>query len=158
MKQKFVLSTVSYLGMVVLFTGPVYAASSSNVSITNTVNSTNSTSSTSNTQTHIRIESNGQVKTYDSDQPGSVNIQTDDGKAQVHINSVVGNTSTVNTTDTATPIQTKPSPITDRPKIAGAKTSNLPAVNPIQISQNQTFFDQIRLFFHKLFSHFSSNR
>jgi hypothetical protein len=43
-------------------------------------------SSSSSTKTHIRIETNGKVKEYNSDQPGDVTIQSDDGSARVHVN------------------------------------------------------------------------
>jgi hypothetical protein len=58
----------------------------SNVSITNDVNTGNQSSS-SDTQTHtdIYMNTNGQVKEYHSDQPGSVSIQSDDGTSKVTI-------------------------------------------------------------------------
>jgi len=59
----------------------------SNVSITNDVNTGNQNSSNTDTQsrTDIYINTNGQVKEYHSDQPGSVSIQSDDGTSKVTI-------------------------------------------------------------------------
>lgn len=51
------------------------------------VNATNSTiTNSSSSKTHIRIENNGVVKEYNSDQPGDVTITSDDGKSSVHVN------------------------------------------------------------------------
>lgn len=60
--------------------------SNSKIEVHNTINSSSNTSSTTNSHTNVRIETNGQVKTYESDNPGNVNIQSDDGTAKVHIN------------------------------------------------------------------------
>jgi hypothetical protein len=59
----------------------------SNVSITNDVNTDNQSSSRIDSQTHtdIYINTNGQVKEYHSDKPGSVSIQSDDGTSKVTV-------------------------------------------------------------------------
>ena len=63
----------------------------SNISIHNEVNSNTQSNSTSETHTSVRIESNGSVKSYDSDKPENVDMQSDDGHTQVHIsNSISG--------------------------------------------------------------------
>ena len=52
---------------------------------TNTGGNTVLGQSTSETKTNIRIETNGQVKTYNSDKPEDVNIESDNGNIKVNI-------------------------------------------------------------------------
>ena len=123
------------------------SGSTSNVQIHNSVNASNTSSSTNNTSTHIRIETNGQVKEYDSSQPGDVNIQSDDGTSQVHVNNIIGPSQT----DTGEPTST----ITLTPS-----NNNSPSITPPQKHSLLTpsmpkstqkpfnFFD----FLHNLFS------
>lgn len=67
---------------------------SSHVSIHNSVNTSSTTQSTvTNGRTHIRIETNGKVKEYNSDKPGDVTIQSDDGTSRVHVNTTSGGNS-----------------------------------------------------------------
>lgn len=81
-------------------------SASSSVNIKNSVNTSNSTSSTSNCKTEVRIESNGEVKEYKSENCESVNMESSDGNSKVIIN----NNSNSNT-QTTTPKPTKqPSP------------------------------------------------
>jgi len=70
--------------------------SHTSVSVTNNVNSTSNSTTTSNSKTHVRIETNGEVKEYNSENGGSVHIESDDGTAKVNINN---NGSTSNDTD-----------------------------------------------------------
>lgn len=63
------------------------AGSSSNVSINNNVVSNSNSQTTSKTKTDIRIESNGELKEYHSEDGGSVSIESSDGKAKVNVNS-----------------------------------------------------------------------
>jgi hypothetical protein len=82
------------IGIVTLIVGlllPSSVHAESNVtsksSISSSVQSSSSNqSSSSSTKTHIRIETNGKVKEYNSDQPGDVTLQSDDGSARVHVN------------------------------------------------------------------------
>ncbi len=60
--------------------------SSSRVEVRSNVHSSSQNNSSSQVRTEIRIESNGQVKTYRSDKPEDIHVQSEDGKAQVHVN------------------------------------------------------------------------
>ena len=101
MKRKVLLPIVGVILFLLLFLvlKPVHAitevkiegngeGSSSHVEVHNEVNSSSSNTSTTTdgTRTHIRIETNGKVKEYDSDKPEDVTIQSEDGSAKVHIN------------------------------------------------------------------------
>lgn len=59
---------------------------SATVEVNNSFNSTNSTNSTNTTKTNIRIESNGEVKEYNSDSGEDVVIESSDGNSKVRIN------------------------------------------------------------------------
>lgn len=106
------------------------SGSSSSVTVNNSSNtSTITQQSTANTQTHITIESNGQVKTYDSNQPGTVHIQSDDGHAQVTVNN---NSTGTNTSSTNTSTYPKNS---QNLQNSGANNSE---VNPVDNELNAT--------------------
>lgn len=60
--------------------------SSSHVTVNNSVNSSSNSTNTSDSHTDIKIETNGEVKEYHSDDPGSISVQSDNGVAQVKIN------------------------------------------------------------------------
>ncbi|MCL4385597.1 MAG: hypothetical protein M1326_04695, partial [Cyanobacteria bacterium] len=51
----------------------------------NTINGQSVSKSTSKPHTSIKINTNGVEKTYESDQPGDVNIQSDNGNVKVNI-------------------------------------------------------------------------
>lgn len=61
-------------------------SSSNNVNVYNKVGTSQSTDNSSQTNTHIRIEQNGKVQEYNSDKPGDVVVQSEDGNSRVEVN------------------------------------------------------------------------
>ncbi|HUD45047.1 MAG TPA: hypothetical protein VMR41_05870 [Patescibacteria group bacterium] len=82
------------------------SGASSQVEVQNNVG----TSTGNNTSTHIRVESNGQVKEYDSSQPGDITIQSNDGKATAHVNTIINNTEPTTASAHLNTQTTKPKP------------------------------------------------
>jgi hypothetical protein len=72
--------------------------SNSHVEVHDTTNTTNTNTSENSGYTSVRIETNGNVKTYESDTPGSVHIESDDGTAKVDINNGSSTGTTLNNT------------------------------------------------------------
>lgn len=89
------------------------AGAKSSVNVNNSVSSTSNQSSTSQNHTSIRIETNGQVKTFESDTPGNVHLESDDGSSLVDINNNI--TPAPKSTFTLPPIP--PTPFIDKQKI-----------------------------------------
>lgn len=67
---------------------------------------------TSTSNTHIRIEQNGEVQEYHSDKPEDVVIQSEDGKAKVSVQNGVQATPEVNNTPPVEDESSSPSGIT----------------------------------------------
>jgi hypothetical protein len=67
----------------------------SEVSVHSSVNSSNTNTSTSNSHTTIHMETNGKVQDYDSDNPGNVHMQSDDGNTTVNVTTNTGNNTIV---------------------------------------------------------------
>lgn len=124
------------------------SGASSDVEIHNSINSSNSSSNTSNSHTSVRIETNGVVKTYESDNGGSVHIESDDGTAKVNIN---------NNNSTVTP-KVKENEVVgssearEKLKIADQKLNA--QKTEFQKSQ-KSFFQKIGDYLKSMFSHFS---
>ena len=57
--------------------------------VTTSINSSIKQTTSSSYHTTIRIETNGTVKTYESDKPGSVHLESDDGSSKVDVNTSV---------------------------------------------------------------------
>ncbi len=74
--------------------------SSSHVKVNSSTTSNNTTTTSSNGHTSVRIESNGETKTYESDGNESLHMESTDGKNKVDINnkSVLGTSVTPNPT------------------------------------------------------------
>lgn len=95
----------------------INGGSSVQVNVQSSQNISSVSQSTSKVKTHVRIESNGEVKEFNSDKPGSVSIESSDGRAQVHINN---DSSTI--TSPATPtLPQVPTIINEAQKAAGEK-------------------------------------
>ncbi|MBI4080861.1 MAG: hypothetical protein HY430_03780 [Candidatus Levybacteria bacterium] len=62
------------------------SGSKANVTVRNSTSVTNHESSDSSVKTSIKITTNGETKTYESDKPGSVHIESSDGSAKVDVN------------------------------------------------------------------------
>jgi len=65
------------------------SGSRASVNVQNSSQTNTQNQSSSSVHTDIRINTNGNIKTYSSDQPGEINIQSDDGTAKVHVNNNV---------------------------------------------------------------------
>jgi hypothetical protein len=130
---------------------------SSTVNIVNNVNSTNSTNSTSQTSGHtsIRIETNGNVKTYESDTPGSVHLQSDDGTSTVDIDNNTGssNSNSENKTSVSNNINVKTDTSTNsaRDKEKMEKQKNKDEDLKKETAQKENIFQRIVDFFKNLF-------
>jgi hypothetical protein len=135
----------------------VLANASSYINVVSNVNRSSSSNVSSNSQTHIRIESNGQVKTYDSDKPGSVTLKTDDGKANVLINNNPIETNQITATITPIPTITEKSQGNDNinnQKIIAARLSNSYSHDSkLNKGQSPNIFDIIKSMFLSLFGH-----
>lgn len=93
--------------------------------------------------TTIRVESNGHVKTYDSNTTGSVSVQTDNGSARASANVSVGNISPTLKPVIHKFITTSPTPV---PSVL--ITNSFP--DPVS-AQTPNFVDKILNFFKNLF-------
>lgn len=63
---------------------------SAKVSVKNSFNSTNTSSNTVDSYTKVRIETNGEVKEYESTNGDDVNIESSNGNAKVNISNNTG--------------------------------------------------------------------
>lgn len=159
MKKWQVFLSVSFL--VLLTQGSTFAetsvdisnnsnGSNSSVNISNTVNSTSTNTSSSTTKTNIRIETNGKVKTYESDNAGSVHIESDDGTAKVDINN--NNVKGAATQNTVTPSGTFDE---KNATSEAAKNTNKAAEKVKKIKETQkNFFERLEAYLKDLFSKF----
>lgn len=75
--------------------------SNASVHISSDVNSTSNSTSSTDSHTHVEITTDGETKTYDSDKPEDVNIESNDGTAKVHINNTGSTTTTEQNNDEA---------------------------------------------------------
>lgn len=65
-----------------------------NVNVQSNFNSTNNSTTTNATSTKIRIESNGEVKEYESNETGEIHIESSDGNSKVTVKNGAGTNST----------------------------------------------------------------
>lgn len=147
-------------GLTFLFLGFFQTShgASSSVTINNSINTSNSNTTTSNCETSVRIESNGEVKEYKSEDCGSVDMQSSDGNSRVKINTNQNsNTTTPKPTNSMAPKSTNtPLPIEDRAqdRIDEATKEAQKKVEDIREKQ-KNFFERleelIREFFSNLF-------
>lgn len=150
--------------IVLLFPAVASAATSINVSnngsgATSTVSVTNNVSgssvnqvSTSGTNTDIRIESNGKVKTYHSSGSEDVNIKSDDGNSSVTINNSGNNTPPPTTSTRSTTIRTNVNGvnITTESTASATPSSTMAPYYP-PIPQTFNLFDFLRNLFKSIF-------
>lgn len=87
--MKRVLALTGFLTLIM--PTATYAATTS-VSVQNTVDSTSNSESTSTSQSHVRIETNGEVKEFNTNGNETVDWKSDDGKSSVKINNSGGAT------------------------------------------------------------------
>jgi hypothetical protein len=102
-------------------------------------------SNASSTHTSIRIETNGEVKTYESDSPGSVLIESSD--ASVKAKAIVNNLNVNTTFSSVTPTKVKP---TITPIQSLAKIEEQP-----NYQKAPDIFSRIRSFFESLLKRIS---
>jgi hypothetical protein len=121
-------------------------SSQSNVKIINSVNSSTNQNTVSKTETHITINTDGKVQTYDSNQPGEINVQSENGDTKVEVNNSVGNSkiSTSNNTSLITPISTIAIQ-NDKPIINNKLKQNIN-------KSKQSIFEEIFLYLKHIFS------
>lgn len=74
--------------------------SSSKVEVKNSFNSSNTNVSSTNSSTHIRIETNGEVKEYNSEKVEDIKLESSDGSAKVYVNTSNNSSSNNNTSIT----------------------------------------------------------
>lgn len=136
------------------------AGSTSHVNVQSSTTSNSTSSNNSNTSTHIRIENNGEVKTYDSQNGEDVSIQSSDGNAKVNIsNKVNTNSTSQNNSSIKTEIKNNVNGIqTSIESSSSASPSALPTpdivITPFplpQIENHQNIWDYIKKFFDSLF-------
>lgn len=84
----------SVAALVLIFMVKPILASKSSVYVESNVESYSNNQTNSKTKTDIRIESNGEIKEYHSEDGGNVTIESSDGKAKVNINNQVNSQST----------------------------------------------------------------
>lgn len=63
-----------------------YASTYSNVKVYNSVGSNTNSTSQVTTKTNITTETNGQVTHYESDQPGDVEVKSENGNSTIKVN------------------------------------------------------------------------
>jgi hypothetical protein len=136
-----------------------YADSSVNISNNSTgsnshveIHSTTNTSDVSNSTGHtsVRIETNGNVKTYDSDNPGSVHLESDDGTSKVDINN--GNSADTSQENYQTPsvTSTQKQEITETQKKIEAAQEKVKEKLAVGQQKQKSFITRIEDFFHQL--------
>jgi len=126
-----------------LFALSILFLSTADTQATNTVTVTNNGSSKS--ETHVRIETDGEVNSFDSTDGEEVDWTSDDGKSTVKINTKTTSTSTPTPTS-----QAKPSMISPTDDVEEDKTSDDTPKDPS--SQNKSF--SLSDFFKGIFSFF----
>lgn len=81
---------------------PAYANSAS-VNINNSVNTSGTNTNTTKSETHIKVETNGKVTEYNSNEPGSVEVKSINGESTIKVNGqTVSGTPTEEDVPTAT--------------------------------------------------------
>lgn len=127
------------------------SGSTSNVEIHNSVNTSSSSTSNSSNHTSVRIETNGKVKTYESDSGGSVHMESDDGSSKVDINN--GSLKGTNTTVAPSPTvsATTSAMQEQKDKINKASEEAKRKIEEMKL-KNQDLFTRLEDFFKNLFS------
>ncbi len=119
--------------------------SGNTTSVNNVQTNTNSNGTTS---TDIKINDNGKVTQYHSDQPGSVNINSENGNTHIQINNNERNV-TITTSSSATPDMKK---IEEKSKKAIKSTLKLDRKTSSASADFKIFNFDIRQFFYNLFN------
>ena len=119
-------------------------ASTSEVTVNNSINSTSSTTSTVSNNTHIRIETNGVVKECDSKNGDCSHMESDDGSSKVRINN--------NTVGTTIEPTTAEESVTPTPHASDSARTIISEQKKQLHEQEKTFLQEIEDFFKKLFS------
>ena|SRR3989344_3741458 len=70
-----------------IITSPAFAESSATVKINNSISG--SSTSIINSETNIRVETNGHVTSYSSNEPGNIEVNSINGKSELKINGVI---------------------------------------------------------------------
>lgn len=126
--------------------------STSRVTVNNSTSTSNNTSTT--TQNHVRIETNGEVKSFDTTGDQSVDWTSDDGKSSVKINS---KTVTPSTTQKSSSQSTNSDNETKELK-EKESTPISPSKQQTKVKAAQSFNFDFGAFFAKLFSFFGLAR
>ncbi|MBI4098282.1 MAG: hypothetical protein HY426_04570 [Candidatus Levybacteria bacterium] len=114
-----------------LSTSLAFAESKASVKLNNNVSG--SSTSQINSETNIRVETNGEVATYSSKEPGNVEVNSVNGKSEIKVNGVL--------------VSSSPNEPTSEPTAS-------PTAKPTQEPGNKNILEVFEEIFKKLFSFF----